>query len=110
MKKQDVINLVEQSAGSLFTKEDVINLINKVEGENSVNFDELKGRIIAIIENADTSDIEPDKYRAEFRIANGNEVELEDVEFNVQHYVDAINHDIEELFESIQNKEEETAE
>lgn len=109
MKKQDVINLVEQSAGSLFTKEDVINLINKVEGENSVNFDELRGRIIAIVEDADASDIEIIRFNTTFRITNGNEIEVDDADFDASTYVNAITHDIEELFVSIQN-EEETAE
>jgi hypothetical protein len=110
MKKNEVIQLVNESTGSLFTKEDVINLINKVEGESSVDLNELRERVISIVEDADVSDIEISKYHTTFRITNGNEIEVDDADFDASHYVNAITHDIGELFSNIETNQEEEVE
>jgi len=110
MKKNEVIKLVNESAGSLFTKEDVINLINKVEGESSVDLNELRERVISIVEDADPSDIEISRYHTTFRITNGNEIEIDDADFDASHYVNAITHDIGELFNNIETNQEEEVE
>lgn len=107
MKKNEVIKLVNESAGSLFTKEDVINLINKVENEGSVNLEELCDRVLAIVEDADTSDIEIDNYNTEFRIRNNNEIEIDDAKYDTDNYVNAIKHDIRELFASVEERDTE---
>jgi hypothetical protein len=107
MKKNEVIKLVNESAGSLFTKEDVVDLINKVESEGSVNLEELCDRVLAIVEDADTNDIEIDNYNTEFTIRNNNEVEIEDVKYDTNSYIRGIQHDIRELFASVEEADTE---
>lgn len=107
MKKNEVIKLVNESAGSLFTKEDVINLINKVENGGSVNLEELCDRVLAIVEDADTSDIEIDNYNTEFRIRNNNEIEIDAAKYDTDDYVNSIKHDIRELFASVEERDTE---
>ena len=106
MKKNQIIKLVNESVASLFTKEDVINLINKVEG-NGLDFNELRDRVIAIVEDADTTEIEVSEYGdTSFTIRNGNEINIESVDFNAQTFLNAIIHDIGELFENIEADQE----
>jgi hypothetical protein len=105
MKKEDVIKRVNESAGSLFTKEDVINLINQVEGEASgIDLSELQDRIDAIIDDADTSDIEVNHHNCEFRVRNGNEIQIDEVDFDTDSFKSNIKHDIGELLESMQRE------
>lgn len=106
MKKADVISKVNESAGSLFTKEDVIKLIESVEeGTNKINFEELTERLEAIIDDADDSDIEINKGRCEFSITNGNEIEIEDVRYDTDSFKSNINHDIRQLVEATERGE-----
>ena len=107
MKKNEVIKLVNESVGSMFTKEDVINLINKVESGSSVDLEELCDRVLSIVEDADTSDIEIDDHNTEFRIRNGNEVVVDSASFDTNDYVNAIKHDIRELFASVEEQDTE---
>lgn len=107
MQKQEIIELVNQSAGSLFTKEDVINLINKFDEtpKSTIDFEELKDRIEAIIDDADDNDIEVNARRCEFTIVNGNEIEIEDVNFETDAFKGNIQHDICELINSVERGE-----
>ena len=106
MNKEQIIEKVKESAGSLFTKEDVINLINGVEA-SGIDLEELQNRIEAIIDDADTSDIRVNAHNCEFRIRNGNEIEIEEVDFDTDDFKSNIVHDINELFESMQREAEE---
>ncbi len=45
MTKEQVISKVNESAGSLFTKEDVIRLIESIEGTTAIDFEELANRL-----------------------------------------------------------------
>ena len=106
MKKEEVIKRVQESAGSLFTKDDVIKLIKQVEGETSgIDLDELQDRIDAIIDDADTSDIEVNNHNCEFRIRNGNEIEIDEVDFDTDSFKSNIKHDIGELLQSMQQED-----
>jgi hypothetical protein len=107
MQKQEIIELVNQSAGSLFTKEDVINLLNKFEEtpKSNINFEELKDRIEAIIDEADDEDIEVNTNRCEFYIQNGNEIQVEDIKFETDTFRGGIQHDICELINSVERGE-----
>ena len=107
MKKNEVIKLVNESAGSLFTKEDVINLVNKVESGSSVDLEELCDRVLAIVENADTDEIEIDNYNTEFRIRNNNEIQIDAAKYDTDDYVNSIKHDIRELFASVEERDTE---
>ena len=107
MKKNEVIKMVNESAGSLFTKEDVINLVSKVENGGSVDLEELCERVLAIVEDADTTDIEIDDHNTEFRVRNGNEIVVDSASFDANDYVNSIKHDIRELFASVEERDTE---
>jgi hypothetical protein len=115
MTKEQVISKVNESAGSLFTKEDVIKLIESIEGTTNIDFEELTNRLEAIIDDADNEGIEVNSRRCEFSISNGNEIEIEDVHFETEDWKSSINHDIRQLIEATERGEacqlvEETAE
>ncbi len=89
---QQAISAVESSASSIFTKEDVIKLLNSIDLESTsatsaddIDVDELIDRVQTLIGNYDTSDI----------------VNYEDVELsiNCDHRIeiDNINVDMDEL-------------
>lgn len=105
MTKEQVINKVNESAGSLFTKEDVIKLIESIEGTTNIDFDELANRLEAIVDEADNEGIEVNSRRCEFSISNGNEIEIEDVHFETEEWKSNINHDIRQLIEATERGE-----
>lgn len=108
MTKAEMIKKVDESMGSLFTKEDVIFIINQIEenqNQSKIDFEELTNRIESIIDDADTSDIEINSRRCTFEINNGNEIAIEDVEYDVDSYVSNIKHEIGELIEAAQRGE-----
>ena len=46
MTPTELIKLVQDAPGSMYTREDVINLLNKVEAPNATISDEVMGKII----------------------------------------------------------------
>ena len=106
MTKLEVIKKVNESAGSLFTKQDVINLVNELE-VSGINLETFKDRVLAILDDSDTSAIEVDQDTCSFDIRNGNEIRIDDVAIDADDYIDAVKHDIEELFGSMQEEAEE---
>jgi len=86
MKKQDVLNRVLNSESSIFSKDDVVRLIEMVEGEGkNVTVTDIG----AAIENAmdvlsrNSYDI-VDKSTAAFDL-NGNEIELAEVDLDLDY-------------------------
>jgi hypothetical protein len=63
MTKEQVISKVNESAGSLFTKEDVIKLIESIEGTTKIDFEELANRLESIVDDADNEGIEVNSRR-----------------------------------------------
>jgi hypothetical protein len=106
MTKLEVIKKVNESAGSLFTKQDVINLVNGLE-VSGVDLETFKDRVLAIIDDGDTDRIDVDHSNCDFEIRNGNEIRIESVSFDAEEYIDGIKHDIEQLFDSMQEEETE---
>jgi hypothetical protein len=111
MKKEFALQLVENSASSIFTREDVIKLINSVEGG---------GRVISVydiqraIDNVvnsferDTEDI-VDYTSVEFNISYDNRIEVESVGLNLDFIREALENtfmDFGELVEEESNDEE----
>jgi len=86
MKKQDVLNRVLNSESSIFSKDDVVRLIEMIEGEGkNVTVTDIG----AAIENAidvlsrNSYDI-VDKSTAAFDL-NGNEIELAEVDLDLDY-------------------------
>jgi dihydroxyacetone kinase DhaKLM complex PTS-EIIA-like component DhaM len=80
MKKSEVLGLVNSSVSSIFSKEDVINLINGIENESkSITVEQIEEAIDTIINELQTSRL-VDLESAELEINYNRQVELTDVE------------------------------
>jgi hypothetical protein len=87
MKKELVLQSVQNSVSSIFSKEDVIKLINSVEAGSSrkITVDDIEraiDRTISWIENNEREVVDLDS--AEFEISYNNQLELTGVEINVE--------------------------
>ena len=92
MTKEFVLQLVENSASSIFSREDVIKLINSVEGGGrkiSVNdIERAIDQTISWIENNSRDVV--DCENAEFEIEWGNKIVCNDVPINVDEIREAL--------------------
>ena len=103
MKKLDVLNSVESSVSSIFSKEDVINLINSIEEGSSSKVTKLDiaraiDRTVNWLENERSSNI-VDFDSAEFCMQYGNKVELEDIRVDFDFIREALENNFEDLGE-----------
>ena len=109
MKKLEVIKQVQECVSSVFSKEDVIKLINKIEG--GLNEDlalEIKKQISTLIMNIDERKL-IDLDSAEFELSYNNTIELNNVNIDLEIITDIIEGvlmDHVELEEQIENTEE----
>ena len=92
MKKELVLQSVQNSVSSIFSKEDVINLINSVEGGGRVITTYDIGRAIdqtiSWIENNERDILDLDS--AEFEISYNNQLECTNVPINVEEIRNAL--------------------
>ena len=114
MKKQEVISQVQNSLGSLFTKEDVINCLNmvveepKVESKPSYPSKEWLERIkVMVLEritevNFNDSDLF-DISDCEFDIRHGNTIELDSFEVDACALKVYVENEIETAFGEIED-------
>jgi hypothetical protein len=104
MKKQDVLNRVLNSESSIFSKDDVVRLIEMIEGEGKTI---TVTDIGAAIENAmdvlsrNSYDI-VDKSTAAFDL-NGNEIELDEVDLDLDYIRDTLEEHLMPLGEADSN-------
>jgi len=106
MKKELVLQSVQNSVSSIFSKEDVINLINSVEAGSSrkITVDDIERAIdqtIGWIENNEREVLDLDS--AEFEISYNNQLECTNVPINV----DTIREALENNFMDFGEAEEE---
>jgi hypothetical protein len=90
MKKLEVIKQVQECVSSVFSKEDVIKLINKIEG--GLNEDlalEIKKQISTLIMNIDERKL-LDLDSAEFELSYNNTIELSSVNIDLDLITDTI--------------------
>ena len=115
MKKEQVIVKVQESLGSLFTKDDVVNAINLVSEEPKVEtkptypskewLDKIKYGILKRINNTDFNDsdmIELDNF--EFDIRYGNQIELDSFDVNGCSLKTYVENEIENAFGEIEDE------
>ena len=86
MKKQDVLNRVLNSESSIFSKDDVVRLIEMVEGEGKTVTVTDIGAAIEEAMNVLSRDSYGiiDKDTAEFSL-DGNEIELDEVDLDLDY-------------------------
>ena len=86
MKKQDVLNRVLNSESSIFSKDDVVRLIEMVDesGPGRITVSDI-GRALesAMNEINRNSDDVIDRHSAEFDIQNDNEIYISDIDFDM---------------------------
>jgi hypothetical protein len=123
---QQAVASVQNAPGSIFTKEDVISLLEKIEIEQTPEvagvrltqdqIEDLCRKIVAQVrENADNLDNDCiDKDSAEMSMGYSNTVELDSVEFDTSEIADqvvnGIGDVIEEFFEELNEEDEEVTE
>jgi hypothetical protein len=84
MNKEQAIKKVWDSIGSIFTKEDVVALIEQIETEGTdIDVSELIEHVQESISNIDSSDI-VDTSSAEFYL-EGNQIQLETIDIDTNY-------------------------
>jgi hypothetical protein len=97
MKKQNVLEVVQNSVSSIFTKDDVLKLIESIEQEQQTNqvydlikkLQDLQENISYKFQNL-CSDEVVDYDSVEFSIGYNNRIEVEDVSLNVDNLTDIV--------------------
>ena len=109
MKKDLVLQSVQSSASSIFSKEDVINLINSIEegGRKITTYDIGRAidRTIDWIENNERDVLDLDS--AEFEISYNNQLECTNVPINVEEIRSALENNFMDFGEEEEEVEEE---
>jgi hypothetical protein len=104
MKKEFVLQLVENSASSIFSREDVIKLINSVEGGGRViSVDDIQRAIdqtVCWIEN--NSDRLIDEDSAEFELDYNNRITLSNVNIDVEEIREALENNFMDFGEAVE--------
>lgn len=100
MNKDQAISKVNESVGSLFTKEDVIKLIEEIETEGGLDFniEDFIGHIEDSVDDLDSTDV-VDTASAEFELA-GNQIMLESIEIDNFHIKSELGNAIRNFFDN----------
>jgi len=117
MKKENVLEVVQNSVSSIFTKDDVLKLITGIEQEQSnpvyemiKKLQDLQEKISYDFQNLSSDEV-VDLDSAEFNIGYNNRLEVEDISLNIDNLTDIVEDSfsslINELRELELNKEEE---
>jgi hypothetical protein len=114
MTKQEVILQVQDSLGSLFTKDDVVKCINMVVEEPKVEtkptypskewLDKIKNSILERVKDVDFNDSDMfDISDFEFDIKHGNEIEIDSYEVDACSLKGYVENQIEEAFDELED-------
>jgi hypothetical protein len=115
MKKEEVISQVQNSLGSLFTKDDVINCLNMVVEEPKVEtkvsypskewLDKIKNSILERVKDVDFNDSDMyDMTEFEFNIRYGNQIEVDSYEVDACSLKTYVENEIEEAFSELDDE------
>ena len=91
MKKQDVLDRVLNSESSIFAKDDVVRLIEMIEGDGrSITVTDIGAALESALNEINrNSDDVIDKHSAEFDI-NGNEIYISEISFDMDFIRDTL--------------------
>lgn len=104
MKKQDLINSVKNAPSSIFTKDDVINIINSLtEDDKTTNIlDIIERKITMVLNNNDYIDFD----NVEFGIDYDNRIEVTNIEIDKDSLIQDIMSELNEEFAKVEEIEE----
>jgi hypothetical protein len=102
MKKQDVLNRVLNSESSIFAKDDVVRLIEMIEGEGkTITVTDIGAAIEDAMDNLSRNSYDiVDKSTAEFDL-NGNEISLVEVDLDLDYIRETLEEHLMPLLENI---------
>ena len=114
MKKEEAISVVQNSLGSLFTKDDVINLINQIELQISIEtkasypskkwLDKIMDGVLHSIDDTDFNDTDMyDVSEMEFAVKYGNQIEIDSYEIDACALKTYVKNEIENYFGGIED-------
>lgn len=115
MTKQQAIEQIKNSFPSIWSREDVLSLVNQIdEGTaGSIDKDKLMDKIHDAIDNAIngmSNDEILDQSECEFSVRNGNEIEIESIGVNTSDIIDEVSKEvaeaIDEYIEELEEKQE----
>lgn len=99
MTKQQAIDTINASFPSIWSKEDVLQLINKIdEGMAGFNKEELYEKIRSAVDDAInglSNDDIVDVSSCEFEVKHGNEIYVESIGINTGEIIDQVMSDVE---------------
>ena len=104
MKKELVLQSVQNSVSSIFSKEDVIKLINSVEGGRVISVNDIQRAIDNVVNSfeRDTEDI-VDYTSVEFNISYDNRIEVESVGLNLDFIREALENTFMDFGEAVED-------
>lgn len=112
MKKELVLQSVENSVSSIFSKEDVINLINSIDGSSrKITTEDIQRAIdqtIDWLENNSSEIVSCDN--AEFEIEWGNKIVCTEVPINFDEIREALENNFMDFGEAEQEQQEDVVE
>ena len=102
--KENVIIAVQNSVSSIFSKEDVINLINSIEGGGRViSVDDIERAIDKVISWADNNESDiVDFDSVEFELAYNNKIEVTSVPLQLENLREALENNFMDFGEAIE--------
>ena len=105
MKKEFVLQLVENSASSIFSREDVIKLINSVEGGGRViTVSDIERAIDKVISWADNNESDVvDFDSVEFELAYNNKIEVTSVPLQLENLREALENNFMDFGELVED-------
>ena len=103
--KENVIIAVQNSVSSIFSKEDVINLINSIEegGGRVISVDDIERAIDKVISWADNNESDVvDFDSVEFELAYDNKIEVTNVPLQLENLREALENNFMDFGEAIE--------
>ena len=118
MTKQNVIDNVQASMGSLFTKEDVINIINSIEQPAPAPATDyltllrlVQDRVAEMATNFEWHDKSGiNIHDLEFSIFNGDRIELDEYTIDASAMQDSFMYELSDLFDTLKDEHEQRTE
>jgi hypothetical protein len=115
MTKQEAINQVTEAFPSIWSREDVLRVLNEIDDKSTKLFDadrlidKIKDSVESTIDRMNYDDI-VDTSNCDFSIRNGNEIEIDEVSINKDDIVSEVIRDVVLIIEEFLEEEEEREE